>query len=1115
MTRSAINSVAYSTETKKRYVTVLSIFLFLVISLFSTTAHAQFAGGDGSSGDPYQIATPAQLNEIRNNLSSHFILTADIDLTNAAGDPSGDYWNGGEGWEPIGTLSTLNVRFTGSINGDGYTIKGLFIDRPDQTNIGLFGVTDGAGEISNIQMKEVNVKGDGDVGGLVGYNLDKSIINSYASGSVNGSIAVGGLVGRNNGTVNTSYATGSVNGADEIGGLLGVNNGTLTNSYTTGSVIGDNNVGGLLGYNFGTVTTSYATGSVVVTGSGDLYARGLVGNTDNPATTDNSYWNIETSGQSSSYGGTGLTSEQMRQEASFGGFDFTNDWQIQEGLTFPVLQNNPQDPPPGLPLEIDQQTPAANATDVAPNDPITLTFDADVDETTINSANITIRGQQNGTLAGDWSVTDNEATFNPDETFNAGEVIHIEAGTDVLNSQGIPLEEPYASSFTVTPADNVKLGQYWTVASVGENNLWQSVTYGNGRFVAVSIGATNQVMYSEDGVNWTAVDATESNFWRMVTYGNGRFVAVSSDGTNRVMYSDDGENWKPTSAAEANSWFSVIYGNGRFVAVSTDGTNRVMYSEDGESWTPATAAEANSWRSVTYGNGRFVAVAAADPINNINQVMYSDDGVTWTSTSATVAEDNQWYSVTYGNGRFVAVAATGTNRVMYSEDGQNWTPAAPAENDSWGSVTYGNGRFVAVAGYGTNQVMYSEDGENWTSATAAENNYWTSVTYGNGHFVAVSTDGSNKLMYSVEPLQVTQSSPAANATDVTPNSPITLTFDADVDETTINSDNITIRGQQSGTLDGTWSVTGAEATFTPDEDFLAGEVIHVEAGTDMLSSDGGPLEERYGTSFTVAPTQNTTLGETWMAASAAENNIWRSVTYGNGRFVAVSQAGTNQVMYSEDGETWTPLAAAEDNIWGSVTYGNGRFVAVASNGTNRVMYSDDSGETWTPSAAAEDNIWVSVTYGNGRFVAVAIDGTNRVMYSEDGQTWAVSSATESSDWRSVTYGNGRFVAVARDGTNRIMYSDDGINWTVASAPENNNWFSVTYGNGRFVAVSSDGTNQVMYSNDGETWTPAYAMENSYWNSVTYGNGLFVALPLMARTGLCTVRTGKPGRQSPR
>ncbi len=243
---------------------------------------------------------------------------------------------------------------------------------------------------------------------------------------------------------------------------------------------------------------------------------------------------------------------------------------------------------------------------------------------------------------------------------------------------------------------------------------------------------------------------------------------------------------------------------------------------------------------------------------------------------------------------------------------------------------------------------------------------------------------------------------------------------------------------------------------------------------------------------TLGSSPTSTEPTAWTSASAAEVSGWRSVTYGNAIFVAVSYIDTNQVMYSTDGITWTLASAATQSSWSSVTYGNGRFVAVADSGSARAMYSND-GIIWTAATGTPPSGWTSVTYGNGRFVAVARSGSARAMYSNDGITWTAGAAISGTDWTSVTYGNGKFVAVGDDGTNRVMYSNDGITWTGASSTEQNGWSSVTYGTGRFVAVAYVGINQVMYSNDGISWTAASSTEQNSWSTVTYGNGKFVAI----------------------
>ena len=306
----------------------------------------------------------------------------------------------------------------------------------------------------------------------------------------------------------------------------------------------------------------------------------------------------------------------------------------------------------------------------------------------------------------------------------------------VTNGLGYPSSSPTNNTFTIdTTGPTVALT--YTNNPTGTGTQTITATYSEAVISAPNISIdqpgttdiTNASMVAPASV-WTPQTASQANSWNSITYGNGLFVAVSSDGA--VMTSPDGITWTAQSAMEANGWTFVTYGNGLFVAVAEGGTNQVMTSPDGITWTPQTAAEANTWMSVTYGNGLFVAVSGE------GNVMTSPDGITWTARTA--AEANVWISVTYGNGLFVAVSQTGTKRVMTSPDGITWTPQT-AVTAAWRSVTYGNGLFVAVASSFINRVMTSPNGITWTPQTAAQANQWYSVTYGNGLFVAVSSDG--------------------------------------------------------------------------------------------------------------------------------------------------------------------------------------------------------------------------------------------------------------------------------------------------------------------------------------------------------------------------------------
>jgi hypothetical protein len=185
----------------------------------------------------------------------------------------------------------------------------------------------------------------------------------------------------------------------------------------------------------------------------------------------------------------------------------------------------------------------------------------------------------------------------------------------------------------------------FTAATLPSSSNWHSVTYGNGKFVAVAYGSTTAA-YSTDGINWTAATLPSSSNWESVTYGNGKFVAVAAS-TTAAAYSTDGINWTAATLPSSSYWVSVTYGNGKFVAVAYNST-AAAYSTDGINWTAATLPSSSYWYAVTYGNGTFVAIAY-----NSATAAYSTDGINW--TAATLPSSTYWYAVTYGNGKFVAV----------------------------------------------------------------------------------------------------------------------------------------------------------------------------------------------------------------------------------------------------------------------------------------------------------------------------------------------------------------------------------------------------------------------------------------------------------------------------
>jgi The GLUG motif len=348
-----------------RHLVRLGIFLIVVVFV------AVMAGCTPIS---IEIWDWYDLDAIRDNMRGSYILMDDLDSTTAGYDESASPTaNEGKGWQPIGSMA-VNDTFAGSFDGQGYEIRDLFIDRADESDVGLFGVVGEGGIIENVAMVSGNMTGYGDVGSLVGYNRGSvrnsyacssvtgnlnvggfvgvnggTVSNSYSGGSTTGGDDVGGLVGKNEGTVSNSYSTGAVNGNDFVGDLVGINGGTVSNSYTSGTVNGSNFVGGLAGRNEGTVSMCHSTGSVI----GDEYAGGLLGQ-NLYGVVSNSFWDTETSGQGSSDDGIGKTTTEMQDITTFtgAGWDIiavadSNArntgyvWNIVDDATYPFLSWQP------------------------------------------------------------------------------------------------------------------------------------------------------------------------------------------------------------------------------------------------------------------------------------------------------------------------------------------------------------------------------------------------------------------------------------------------------------------------------------------------------------------------------------------------------------------------------------------------------------------------------------------------------------------------------------------------------------------------------------------------------------------------------------------------------
>ncbi len=337
----------------------LSITCAALISLLATGAYGyEFAGGNGTVEDPYQIATAQQLIAIGSDRplwNLDFILIADIDL------------------EGVPLTNDMLGDFSGTFDGNGHVIRHLRANGIDDT--GLFHTITKTGLVIDLGIVDADITGTVTQSGkLIGYDTgaiagesDGMVCRCYATGIIRGGSSVGGLVGRNTGVVFRSYATaevtgqemvgglvgysevgmvsgcystGKVNGVTQVGGVAGINNGVVINCWSTGTVAGTDLIGGLVGMNNVRTIHCYSAGSV----AGTKRAGGLVGLNSGSVS---GLWDIETSGQQASQGGVGLTTSQMKDRQTYldAGWDLDGEsangtsclWQMPAEGGYPML----------------------------------------------------------------------------------------------------------------------------------------------------------------------------------------------------------------------------------------------------------------------------------------------------------------------------------------------------------------------------------------------------------------------------------------------------------------------------------------------------------------------------------------------------------------------------------------------------------------------------------------------------------------------------------------------------------------------------------------------------------------------------------------------------------
>lgn len=277
---------------KLRWLFTMLLFVTTMIMptmMLAKSIDLKIPEGDGA-GTPYKIGTAEELYwfaglvngtlpGVKKDLSANAILTDDIIVNTGVLDPNKDLVSGNDfiEWIPIGKSSSDDDAYTGTFDGNGHTISGLYFNKSNSWYVGLFGCIGAEGKISNVGVSDSYFQSSNCpyIGGVCGSNSGE-LQNCSNSSTVIGKeneYRIGGVCGYNSGTVKDCKNTGSVRGKETIGGVCGYNyGGTIKSCYNTASVsVTGKKVGGVCGDNYeGPITNCYYLSGTVADGKGGI-----------------------------------------------------------------------------------------------------------------------------------------------------------------------------------------------------------------------------------------------------------------------------------------------------------------------------------------------------------------------------------------------------------------------------------------------------------------------------------------------------------------------------------------------------------------------------------------------------------------------------------------------------------------------------------------------------------------------------------------------------------------------------------------------------------------------------------------------------------------------------
>lgn len=596
----------------KHFFTFLA-FVFFWLPLYS---YAFSGSGAGTSGDPFQITTCAQLQEMSDDLDAHYILGGNIDCSDT------ENWNSGSGFLPVGTGFETSTAFSGSLNGNEKKISNLFINRPDTSQVGLFGSVYG-GHVYDVGLEDVDITGADRTGGLVGFlyfnsgTIRGTVERSYTTGNVSGTTRVGGIAGEQGvSDIANSYSRANVEGraGSWIGGVAGVTSDSdstnsrlatkgISNSYATGNVTaGISNIrGGFSGGDGARISNSFAVGNVTTGGSN---GGGFHGRSSNSIVSGNHWYNhggnpntCLGSLASGSFPCTTITDINHFKDSSnapLSSWDFDEVWAVEEGSNdgFPYLQWQSFDTAPS----VVSFSPADDATNVAVSSDLEITFDEVVN---VGSGNVTIKKATDDSTVEAIDVTGGQVTGGGSNT------ITINPSSDLAEAT------QYYVEIDSTAFDDTTVNDY---PGISATTTWNFTT---GDDTAPSLSnITVSTASSSATISWN----TNENASTQIEYGLTSSYGVTTTETNT----------SPRTTSHSQTISDLVNCTQyHYRVLSTDAANNTANSSDGTFATTGCNGNTSVATSNSVGN---VATTTGGSLTQGNVALTIPSGYYATST---------------------------------------------------------------------------------------------------------------------------------------------------------------------------------------------------------------------------------------------------------------------------------------------------------------------------------------------------------------------------------------------------------------------------------------------------------------------------------------------------